>query len=653
MRKILYICLMSGWLAALGCGYLSETGGGDTATSLEPRGPVSMDKNDYPVFPDADAGADPAVSAEQGGKGFTGEGWETNTEFDFIGDPRAVKGGLLRETISDFPGNLRIEGPESNTFLNSIVEGMVYETLLGLHPTTMEYIPLLATHWQISPDKTTYRFRINPNARWADGQPVTAQDVVASWNFMMDEGLQAPMARIRWSKFEEPVAESKYLVRVKSSKVNWRNFLYFSGMIILPAHVLKDVDGETYVLDYNFKLLPGTGPYEVLEQDINKGNSLIIRKRKDYWAEKDRINVGLNNFDQIKEIVVRDRNLEFEMFKKGDLDYYFVNRAQMWVEDLEFDRIQRGLIQKRKIFNHSPLGIQGLAFNMRRIPFDDIRIRKALFHLFNREQLVEKLMYNEYELQHSYYSGGIYENPNNPKISYDPELALKILAEAGWRNRDERGRLVKQGQPLELELLYRSQTSERILTVYQEDLRKVGISLNLRLVTPETGFKLVMERQFDMFSMAWTASSFPDPETSWHSSLADVDNTNNITGVKSSRLDEITDAYDRMFELEERIGAIQEVDGILANLYPYMLEWTAPYHRIVFWNKFGYPSGHLTRTGDQRGIPTLWWIDPEKSQRLNSAQADPSIQLEVGQTEDRYWLDFDKVEEQAEPTAGL
>ena len=113
MRKILYICLMSGWLAALGCGYL-DIGGGGSATSLEPRGPVSMDKNDYPVFPDADSGADPSVSAEEGGRGFTGEGWETNTEFDFIGDPRAVKGGLLRETISDFPGNLRIEGPESN-----------------------------------------------------------------------------------------------------------------------------------------------------------------------------------------------------------------------------------------------------------------------------------------------------------------------------------------------------------------------------------------------------------------------------------------------------------------------------------------------------------------------------------------------------------
>ena len=287
---------------------------------------------------------------------------------------------------------------------------------------------------------------------------------------------------------------------------------------------------------------------------------------------------------------------------------------------------------------------------MRKVPFDDIRVRKALFHLFNREQLVAKLMFNEYQLQHSYYTGGIYENPNNPKILYDPELALNLLAEAGWRNRDERGRLVKRGQPLAIEILYSTQSFERYWTVYQEDLRKVGITLNLRLVTPETRFKLQMERQFDTVAVAWGASLFPYPEVEYHSSLADVKNTNNITGVKSDRLDEIAEAYDGMFELDERIAAIQEIDGILANLYPYILEWTGPFQRIVYWNKFGYPKGVLTRVGDYTDIPSLWWMDPEKLEQLDQAQRDPDIQLEVGPSEDRYWLDFAQVEQQTNPT---
>ena len=128
MRKISSICLLTGSFLALSCGYLTETGGGGSSADLQPRGPVSLDKNDYPVFPDADAGADPSVSAEEGGKGFTGEGWETNTDFDFIGDPRSVKGGLLREAIPSFPGTLRMAGPEYNTALNYMVRDMVYET---------------------------------------------------------------------------------------------------------------------------------------------------------------------------------------------------------------------------------------------------------------------------------------------------------------------------------------------------------------------------------------------------------------------------------------------------------------------------------------------------------------------------------------------
>ena len=649
MRKISYICLFAGSFLALSCGYLSETGGGGSSTDLQPRGEVSLDKNDYPIFPDADAGADPSVSAEEGGKGFTGEGWETNTDFDFIGDPRAVKGGLLREVIFDFPGTLRMVGPESNTMLNSLVGGMVYETLLSMHPTTLEYIPSLATHWQVSPDKMTFRYRINPNARWADGEPVTAEDVVATWTFNMDEGLQSPLSQMTYGKFEKPVAESKYIVRVESAQVNWRNFLYFSGLSIFPAHILKKVDGATYITDYNFKMMMGSGPYVVLEEDINKGNSVTLRKRKDYWAENYRLNVGLHNFEQIKEIVVRDRNLEFEMFKKGDLDYFHLLSAQRWVEEMDFENIQRGIIQKRKIFNHNPHGIQGLAFNTRRVPFDDVRVRKALFHLFNRELMVEKLIYNEYELQHSYYPGSVYENPNNPRIQYDPELALEILAEAGWDNRDERGRLVKRGTPLEMELLYTSKGMEKYFTIYQEDLRKVGININLRLVTPETQFKLVMERQFEVVSQAWGATLFPNPEHSYHSSQADVHNTNNITGVKNPRIDEITEAYDRMFEQDERVAAVQEIDGILADHYYYLLRWTRPYTPIAYWNKFGYPKGHFSRTGAYyTDIASLWWFDPEKLEQLEKARRDPTIQLQVGQSEDRYWQEFDnKVEEPA------
>jgi microcin C transport system substrate-binding protein len=638
--------LVGAMLIAAGCGGGSpRPGSSETGTappSSTPRN-VTTDKNSYPVFPDADAGADPSVPAEQGGKGFKGEGWQTNTEFDLIGDPRAVKGGVFRDFILDFPGTLRVEGPESNTSLNYMFQPLVYESLLGLHPTTLDFIPALATHWQISADKMTYRFRINPNARWADGQPVVADDVVASWNFRMDKGLQDASNQLTFGKFEPPVAESKYIVRVNSKQLNWRNFLYFSGMMIFPAHVLKSVDGATYLREYNFKLLPGSGAYVIHESDVVKGRSLTIRRRTDYWAENQRRNIGLGNFDEIREIVVRDENLAFEMFKKGDLDFHFVSISRRWVQEMDFDKVQRGMIQKRKVFNDSPQGFGGIAFNTRRPPFDDIRVRKALTLLMNRPVFIEKLFFNEYVPLNSYYPGTIYENPDNPKNEYDPQMALKLLSDAGWNSRDGQGRLTKNGRPLVIELLYPAKTYEPVLTVYQGDLRKVGIGLNLRLVNPETQWKLTMERRFDTMFMAWGALIFPNPETSFHSRLADQADNNNITGFKDKRLDELCALYDVEFDQQKRAAIIREIDGIVANQHHYALGWTAPFHRIAYWNKFGHPESYLSRVGDHDDAVTMWWVDPEKQRQLDAANRDASRKLAIGQPlEVRYWRDFAK-----------
>ena len=129
-------------------------------------------------------------------------------------------------------------------------------------------------------------------------------------------------------------------------------------MTVYPAHGLKGVTGAQYLKQFNDKMLPGSGQYIVKPGDLEKGKMVHIRRRPDYWAEKYRRNVGTGNFDEIREIVVRDENLQFEMLKKGDLDYFHVLRAQQWAEELTFDKIQSGVLQKRKVWNHSPNSIQ-------------------------------------------------------------------------------------------------------------------------------------------------------------------------------------------------------------------------------------------------------------------------------------------------------
>ena len=648
----------------IGTALLASACGGGSAPNPEPAtddrtaasdGNVTADKNAYPVFPDADSGADASVSAAQGGRGFTGEGWETSTDYDLIGDPRAVKGGVLRQAMmTDFPATLRYYGPNISEWNLSIHE-LAYESLLLLHPTTLEYMPGLATHWQISNDRQTFRFRINPNGRWADGMPVTADDVIASWKLATDKGIQDPARNLLYSNYEPPVAESKYIVSVRAKNDNWQNFMYFAvgarigGLFIYPAHVLKNVTGDAYIRDYNYRMVPGTGPYAIAERDVDKGRMIRIRRRNDYWAASHRRNVGTANFDEIQQSVVRDRNLEFEMFKRGDIDYYFVQRAQEWVQELNYPNIKRGLNQKRKIFNHNPVGIAGMAMNTRVEPYNDLRVRRALRHLYNRESMVEKLMFNEYFLIDSLFPGSVYENPENEKIRYDPQRAVQLLAEAGWKERDANGRLTRNGRPLTIEIVYAQQASERYFTIYQEDLRKVGITANLRFTTWETLIKLLDDRAFGMASIAYTGELFPTPDINWLSELADQKNNNNITGFKNARADELMRQYQKTFEFSERARLLRELDGILSREHHWLFEWTAPYERIAYWNKFGAPKGYVTRVGSFRDIVSLWWIDPERARRLDEARKDSSIQLGEGPTDDKYWLEFARLETKGAP----
>jgi microcin C transport system substrate-binding protein len=334
------------------------------------------------------------------------------------------------------------------------------------------------------------------------------------------------------------------------------------------------------------------------------------------------------------------------MFKKGDLDFYHINRAQMWVEELNFDKVQAGLIQKRKVFNHNPQGIGGIALNTRRPPYDDIRVRKALRHLYNRELMVEKLAFNEYLLTNSHFPASAYESPDVEKIEYNPQKAMQFLAEAGWKERDSAGRLMKNGRPLTLELIYYDRASERYNTIFQEDLRKAGININLRYVTPETAFKLIDEKQFDMVSVAYGGSDpFPLPDQMYHSSQTGRAGQN-ITGLVNKRVDEIIDIYDKTFDINERIKLLKELDTIVSNEHHWILEWYGPYQRFAYWNKFGQPKGSITRIGFYIDPVWMWWADPQKTQQLQQAMRDSSIKMEVGPSEDRYWLDFQKIEEQ-------
>jgi microcin C transport system substrate-binding protein len=197
-----------------------------------------------------------------------------------------------------------------------------------------------------------------------------------------------------------------------------------------------------------------------------------------------------------------------------------------------------------------------------------------------------------------------------------------------------------------MEILYADDASLRFFTIYQEDLQKLGINVNLKKVTFETLVKLLDERKFDLVNISYAVNLFPDPEAWMLSKLADQPNTNNITGFKDPKVDALIKQYQLSYDLKDRIKILQQIDEQYSNAHHWIYEWYAPYQRLMYWNRYGTPVGYITRTGDYRDIFSMWWVDPEKSKKLDEALKNTSIVLGEGQSENKYWLDFAKIEDQ-------
>ena len=602
--------------------------------------PISIKQYDTPP------GADPGVPAEMGGAGFKGEGWQTNENFNTIGNPKAFKGGSLIMALNEFPVTLRTVGQNSNSYFRVILERMIYETLLDIDPVTLDYVPKLATHWKISDDKKEFKFRINPDARWADGKPVTSEDVIATWKLYTNPEILDPAMNEVFLTYEQPVAESKYILSVKSKTLNFQQFWFFGlAFKILPAHYIDNISGKDFLSKYQFNMIPGSGPYTISEKDIIKGQSLMIRRRSDYWAENNKLNKGLNNFDLVRFEIVQDPALELEKFKKGEIDILSVRSASTWNEKLDNEDLKRGLILKKRIFNECPTNLQGIVFNTRKAPFDDVKIRKAFIYLFNRDIFNQKFFFNSYSMIKSFFPNSIYENPSNPNLSFKPDSAIALLKEAGWSEKNSDGYLVKNGKIFEVELPFQK-GMDRYLTIFQEDLKNVGIKLNLKEIDLPTIIKLGNEFNFMILPAAWENQLIPNPGTYMYSKLADEKNTSNWDGLKDPKIDELIDKYAITFDKNERIKIIRELDFIACNHFDYIFKWTPNYQRIAFQNKFGYPDCMMERIEDYKSILSYWWNDPERAAEYDVAFADKTKSLPITEIDNKFWIQIKEKEEQ-------
>jgi microcin C transport system substrate-binding protein len=575
--------------------------------------------------------------------------WTTSKNTKPLGSREAKRGGTLTLGRDRYPFTLRFEGENSNTALNTILASLINETLLRLDPYTFDYISGLADKWAITEDKKTYFFHINEKATWQGGAPVRSYDVVATWDLLIEDALKDPFTQDWWKKYERPVALTGNIVMIRAKKPEWRLFLAIAAeeFYVMPEKTIGRISADEYMREYNNKMMIGSGPY--IFDKASPNEYIILKKNPDWWGSDLKINQGLYNFDIVQFIFYTDNTLAAEKFKKGDIDVFFVRTARKWVKEFipdEFEEIKYNQVIKQKIFTKLPEGLAGYHFNLRKKPFNDIRVRKAMCLLYNREKMMDKLFFGEYKLMDSFFPNSIYENEKNPEVRYNPAEAIKLLEEAGYsqKNLNDEGYIVKDGKVFELDLNdYDSDT--RIETLLQEELKAAGIKLNIKNVTWATHIKDLDERNFKIIGMAYTSTIFPPPYEVFHSKFADKKSTNNIWGFKNKRADEICEAYNLEFDLQKRVKLIQELDSILTNEYISALNWYSGSIRILYWNKFGIPefvltgvpfNGHISSVADFLSVIAYWWYDEEADKALQNA-IENDLKLPSKLSEIRYW----------------
>ena len=332
-------------------------------------------------------------------------------------------------------------------------------------------------------------------------------------------------------------------------------------------------------------------------------------------------------------IFIEDDNQQVMSFMNGDYDIYPWSRAQWWVERFtpeKYNEIDKGWVQKIKIFNFLPKGPSGLVFNTQKPLYDDIKIRKAFAHLFDVEKLNKRLFFNEYVRLNTFFYGTPYANPNNPYIEYNPEKALELLNDAGWSRKEGEPWLSNiNGEIFEFDFLM-SPGDERIFSTLQDDLKKVGIKMNFDQVDGNMAFSKTMKKEYEITYQGWTAGFFPNPQGMMHSKFANEIEVTNITSMAIPEIDKLIDQYNAEWDAKKRVPLAHQIDSIAVNSYHYALGWTSPYGaRMLYWNKFGMPDKGLYYAGGWQSPITLWWMDPVKEHKLiNAKQTDSQLPIE-------------------------
>ncbi len=545
--------------------------------------------------------------------------WETNDASPMIGSPEAQRGGTLHTYVQGYPLTFRLMGPNSNDGFSGWKRAFSMDLpLVNRHPQTDEFIPCLATHWSVQPDNKTVYYKLDPDARWSDGEPITADDYVFTLEMMGSEHILDPYYNNRAAEYYESVEKiDPYTIKIVGQFESWRTISEF-GLWPMPKHAIT-LD-ENWIKDYNNKFPVVAGPYVITHAEA--GRYVAFSRLDDWWGDDKKYFEGLYNVDEIVVHAIRETDRAFDFFKTGELSFYLVNTAKIWAEEMRFEAVRNGWAHRKRVFVDFPSGMYGFAMNLNRPVFQNKDFRKGLFYAFDFDEINENLMYNAYYRKNSVFAGTRYGDPELPMPRFDPKLAREHFAAAGFRKRGSDGILVDDaGTRASFTLTYGSPGLERHMTVAKQKFKRQGIEMNLDLLDPATAFERGLEKSFEMTIISRTSGLYPAPHQYFSSEFAKKLQNNNIFAFGTAYTDSLIDIYRFNLDVDARVQAMHELDRTIRDESFYIPFWDGPYKRFVYWDYVKWPEWYLPRRTEQLSDWHVFWIDTQREAQLEDAMA--------------------------------
>ena len=471
------------------------------------------------------------------------------------------------------------------------IRELVYESLMtraGDEPFTL--YGLIAENVEVPEDRSAVTFRLRDEARFADGTPITPEDVLFSHAVLKEKGW--PYHRAHYGKVIDAAKIGPRAVRFTFASAGDREMpLILALMPILPRHKIDAEAFERTTLEPPL----GSGPYVIA--NVDAGRSITYRRNPDWWARGLAVTRGRFNFDEIRIEFFRDASSLFEAFKAGEIDVRPEDDPARWIEGYGFAAVQDGRIVKREFATHLPSGMTALAFNTRRPVFADARVRRAFILLFDAEWINRSLFDGAYKRTQSFFERSQLSSHGRPADARErallapfaqyvkPEVldgsaslpvtdgsgdsranlraASQLLAQAGYEPKG--GRLVKGGVPLAFEFLAQTRQQERMMLTYGRTLERLGIELRIRQVDTAQYWARLKSFDFDMIQWTWSASLSPGNEqiNRWSSNAAATEGSLNYPSVKNPAADAMIEVLLQARLAEDFTAAVRAFDRVL------------------------------------------------------------------------------------------